>query len=137
MEGGLDLQTFLLIAGFVLLVGLSAWHRHRLVIEMRDVPDRVRERLDWEAPDLRGVRRHHRRIARRLVMRGLPDWVPLSTEGRRHLRWHRLFGLGAALWLVIAPAAAWDVWMLLPLLGGPAIVILAVHAWWDGPWGTT
>lgn len=135
MEPGPDLQTLLLIVGFVLLVGMSAWHRHHLVVAMRDVPDDVRARLDWEPPeDLRQVRRDRRRLSRRLVMRGLPDWVPLSAAGRRHLYWHRAFALGAALWLVVAPAAAWGAWFLVPLLGAPALVILGLHAWLDGPW---
>ena len=134
MEPGLDPQTFLLVAGFLLLVGMSAWHRHRLELEMREMPDEVRERLDLEPPDLRSVRRYRRRTARRLVMRGLPDWVPLSAEGRRHLRLHRLFALGAALWIIFAPAAAWDAWMLVPIVGVPALAILALHAWLDGPW---
>jgi hypothetical protein len=133
-----DLQTFLLIAGFLLLIGAYAWHRHRLVMAMREVPDDVRVRLDWEAPeDLRAVRRHRRRLSRRLVMRGLPEWVPLTREGRRHLFWHRFFGLAAAVWLILAPAAAWGAWFLVPLIGVPALVILGLHAWLDGPWEGT
>ena len=135
MEHGLDARTILLIAVFLFLVGMSAWHRHRLVMAMREVPDAVRERLDWEAPeDLRAVRRHRRRISRRLVLRGLPDWVPLSAEGREHLRWHRLSALAAVVWLIVGPAAVWGAWMLIVLLGGPAVAIVAFHAWLDGPW---
>lgn len=133
-----DLQTFLLILGFLVLIGASAWHRHRLVVAMREVPDDARARLDWEGPaDLSAVRRHRRRLSRRLVMRGLPDWVPLSAEGRRHLFWHRFFGLAATIWLILAPAAAWDAWFLVPLIGIPALVILGLHAWLDGPWEET
>ncbi len=138
MESGHDLETVLLIAGFLLPIAASAWHRHHVVVAMREVPDEIRARLDWEAPeDLRAVRRQRRQLTRRLVMRGLPGWVPLSEAGRRHLFWHRVLGLAAGLWLVIAPAAAWDAWFLVPLVGGPAVVILALHAWLDGPWETT
>ena len=133
MDRALDLHSYLLIAGFLLLVGMSAWHRLRLEREVRALPEEVRERLGWARPG-QNSRSERRRIARRLVMRGLPDWVPLSEAARRDLRWHRAFGLGAGLFLIIAPAAAWGVWILVPVLGLPAIAILAIHAWLDGPW---
>jgi len=133
---GTDLSTALYAGGFLLLIGLSVWYRLRLQGEIARLPGGVRGQLGWDWSGEISSRRHRRRIARRLIVRGLPDWVPLSEEARRDLFWHRLFGAGAIAYLVVVPGAVWGAWVLLPMLGLPIAAILAVQSWWDGPWGT-
>ena len=135
MEPGLDLQTVLMVLGFLLLIGMSAWHRHRLRREVVALPDDVRERLGWIWTGETTARRHHRLMSRRLLLRGLPEWVPLSEAARRDLFWHRAFGIAAGVYLVTVMPAVWGAWMLVPMLAVPVAAVLAIQAWFDGPWG--
>lgn len=130
-----DLHTALYAGGFLLLVGMAIWHRLRLERAVAALPEDVRLRLGWVWTGETSARRHRRRIARRLILRGLPEWVPLPAEARRDLFWHRVFGLGAVVYLVGVLPLVWGAWILLPALGLPGAAILAVQAWWDGPWG--
>ena len=61
MESGLDLHALVMALGFLLLIGMSAWHRLRLQRAVAALPDEGRERLGWiwtgEASALR-----HRRL---------------------------------------------------------------------------
>jgi hypothetical protein len=131
-----DLHTALYAGGFLLLVGMAVWHRLRLERAVAALPGDVRARLGWDRAGGVSARRHRRRIARRLMLRGLPGWVPLSPEARRDLFWHRAFGLGAVVYLVGVLPLVWGAWALVPILGLPAAAILAMQAWWDGPWGS-
>ncbi len=135
MEQALTLHTALNAVVFLLLVGMGTWHRLRLERAMGVLPDDLRERLGWLQPEHVTIRRHRRRIARRLMLRGVPDWVPLSDEARRDLFWHRVFGLAAVVHLVVVVPFVWGVAILTPMLGLPAAAILAIQAWLDGPWG--
>lgn len=135
MNESLDLHTVVLALGFLMLVGMSAWHRARLERAVAALPEEARERLGWIKPETISARRHRRMVARRLLLRGLPGWLPLGAEARRDLFWHRAFGFGAGAWLVGALPVAWGVWILIPVLGLPLAATLAIYALIDGPWG--
>ncbi len=85
MDQGLTVETMVLLAGFAVLVATAAWHRTRLDIEIEAMPEELRERLGWEHRGDGSFKRHRRRIANRLILRGLPSWAPLSGQGRRNL----------------------------------------------------
>ena len=135
MDQGLFTENMILLAGFAILVVSAAWHRVRLDIEIEAMTKGARERLGWEHRGDGSFKRHRRRIANRLMMRGLPSWVPLSGQGRRHLWWLRVLGLGSAFYVVVVPALMVGAWVLLPLLGAPIMVILGLYGWMVGPWG--
>ncbi len=134
MDQGLSIETMVLLAGFAVLVASAAWHRVRLDIEIETLPEELRERLGWEHHGDGTFKRHRRRIANRLMLRGLPSWVPLSERGRRHLMWLRVLGLGSGLFVVVAPALVAGAWVLLLFLGAPMVVILGLYGWLVGPW---
>ena len=134
MDQGLTIETMILLAGFAVQVATAAWHRVRLDIEIEALPKVQRERFGWEHHGDGSFKRHRRRIANRLMMRGLPSWVPLSGQGRRHLWWLRVLGLGSAFYVVVVPALMVGAWVLLPLLGAPMMVILGLYGWMVGPW---
>lgn len=135
MRESLDVHTVVLALGFVMLIGMAALHRHRLNRAMAALPEEARERLGLIRPEDVSARRHRRVVARRLLMRGLPGWLPLGEEARRDLFWYRAFGFGAGAWLIGALPVAWGVWILVPVLGLPLAGTLAVYALIDGPWG--
>jgi len=134
MDQGLTVETMILLAGFAVLVATAAWHRVRLDIEIEAMPEELRERLGWEPHGDGSFKRHRRRIANRLMLRGLPSWVPLSGQGRRHLNWLRVLGLGSALYIVVVPTLVAGAWVLLLFLGAPVVVILGLYSWLAGPW---
>jgi len=135
MTEGLDFHTVFVVIGYVMLIGMAALHRYRLNRALSALPDETRERLGLILPAGRSSRRHRRLVARRLLLRGLPDWLPLGAEGRRDLFWYRAFGFASAAWLIGALPAAWGVWILIPILGLPVLVGFAIYALIDGPWG--
>ena len=134
MDQGLTLETMVLLAGFAVLVASAAWHRTRLDAEIETLPSALRDRLGWEFSGATSLRRHRRRLADRLVLRGLPRWVALSRRGRRHLGWLRILGLGSALYIIVVPALVAGVWALLALLGAPLLLFLGLRCWLVGPW---
>ena len=134
MDQGLSIETMVLLAGFAVLVATAAWHRTRLDIEIEAMPQALRDRLGWGRAGDATVRQHRRRIADRLVLRGLPSWVPLSGQGCRHLMWLRVLGLGSALFVVVVPTLVAGVWVLLLFLGAPVVVILGLYSWLVGSW---
>ena len=134
MDRGLSIETMVLLAGFAVQIALAAWHRVRLDIEVEAIPEKLRERLGWEHHGDGSFKRHRRRIANRLMLRGLPSWVPLSRQGRRHLMWLRILGLGSALYIIVVPALVAGAWVLLLFLGAPVVVILGLYGWLVGPW---
>ncbi len=134
MVQGLTIETMVLLAGFAVLVATAAWHRTRLDIEIEAMPEELRERLGWEHRGDGSFKRHRRRIANRLILRGLPSWVPLSGQGCRHLMWLRVLGLGSALFVVVVPTLVAGVWVLLLFLGAPVVVILGLYSWLVGSW---
>ncbi len=134
MDQGASIETMVLLAGFAVQVATAAWYRFRLDIEIEAMPRAPRERLGWEHHGDGTFKRHRRRIANRLMLRGLPSWVPLSGQGRRHLRWLRVLGLSSAFYIVVVPALVAGAWDLLLLLGAPMVVILGLYGWLVGPW---
>ena len=134
MDQGLSIETMILLAGFAVLVATAAWHRVRLDIEIEALPEELRERLGWKHRGDGSPKRHRRHIANRLMLRGLPSWVPLSGQGRRHLMWLRVLGLGSALYIVVVPTLVAGAWVLLLFLGAPVVVILGLYSWLAGPW---
>ena len=135
MEGGLDFRTVAMAAVFVLLVAGSVRCRRRVLLAVTALPGDVRERLGWYLGDDVAPRRHVRLVTRRLLMRGLPGWVPLPEAARRDLDWHRGLGFGAVAWVILVLPVAWGAaWLVAPLCLGTA-AILAVQGWFDGPWG--
>ncbi len=134
MDQGLSVETMALLVGFAVQVAAAAWHRVRLDLEIEALAQEVRERLGWEHRGDGTFKRHRRRIANRLMMRGLPTWVPLSGQGRRHLWWLRVLGLGSAFYIVVVPALVAGAWALVLLLGVPMVVILGLYGWLVGPW---
>jgi hypothetical protein len=135
MAGAPDLPTVAMAAVFLLLVLLSARHRRRVLEAVARLPEAARERLGWHIGEDVAPRRHVRRVARRLLLRGLPGWLPLDPQARRSLAWHRVSGFAAVGWLVIVLPWAWGAaWLVAPLALGTA-AILAVQGWVDGPWG--
>ena len=134
MDQGLSIETMILLAGFAVLVVLAAWHRTRLDVEIEALPQALRDRLGWGPPGDASVKQHRRRVAERLVLRGLPPWVPLSGQGRRHLMWLRVLGMGSALYIVVVPPLVAGVWVLLPILGAPIGLVLVLRGWLVGPW---
>ena len=135
MDQGISLETMVLLAGFAAIMASAAWHRTRLDSEILELPQEVRDRLGWSHTGGGSYKRHRRHIANRLMLRGLPAWVPLSEKGRRHLMWLRLLGLGSAIYIAVVPTLVAGAWVLLLFLGGPVVVILAVYSWLVGPWG--
>jgi len=135
MDQGLPIETVLLVAGFAVLVVSAVWHRIQLNAEIEAMPGETLDRLGWSNPGGQSRKKHRRRITNRLMMRGLPDWVPLSAQGWRHLRWLRIFGLGSALYLAVMPALMANAWGAVLFVGVPAVAILAVYGWMVGPWG--
>jgi hypothetical protein len=134
VDQGLSIETMVLLAGFAVQVAAAAWHRLRLDIEIEAMAGGARERLGWEHHGDGSFKRHRRHIANRLMLRGLPSWVPLSGQGRRHLMWLRVLGLGSAFYIVVVPALVAGAWILLLLLGAPMVVILVLYGWLVGPW---
>ncbi len=134
MEQGISIETMVLLAGFAALVASAVWHRVRLDIEIEAMPEEQRERLGWVHRGGGSFKWHRRRIANRLMLRGLPSWVPLSGQGRRHLMWLRVLGLGSALFVVVVPSLVAGTWVLLLFLGAPLVVILGLYGWLVGPW---
>ena len=134
MDQGLSTGNLILLVGFAIMVASAAWHRFRLDIEIEALAEDVLERLGWEHRDDGSFKRHRRRIANRLVLRGLPSWVPLSERGWRHLMWLRVLGLGSAVYIVVAPALVAGAWPLLFLLGAPMVVVLGLYGAFVGPW---
>ena len=134
MDQGVTIETMVLLAGFAVQVATAAWYRFRLDLEIEAMAPEARERLGWEHHGIGTFKRHRRRIANRLMLRGLPSWVPLSEQGRRHLMWLRVLGLGSAFYIVVVPALVAGAWALMPLLGAPMVVILGLYGWMVGPW---
>jgi hypothetical protein len=134
MDQGISIEAMILLAGFAVIVASAAWHRVRLDSEILELPQDVRDRLGWSHPGGSTYKRHRRHIANRLMLRGLPSWVPLSEQGRRHLMWLRVMGLGSAVYIAVVPTLVAGAWVLLLFLGVPIVVILAVYSWLVGPW---
>ena len=134
MEQDISIDTLILLAGFAAIIGSAVWHRIRLDSEILVLPEEFRERLGWSHPGGGTYKRHRRHIANRLMLRGLPSWVPLSVQGRRHLMWLRLLGLVSAAYLVVVPVLVGGASVLLLFLGLPVVVILVVYSWFVGPW---
>ena len=134
MEQGLSIETVALLVGFATLVVSAVWHRVQLDAEIEALPGEARDRLGWSNPAGISRKQHRRRIANRLMLRGLPAWVPLSAKGWRHLKWLRISGLGAALYIAVIPALMANAWGALLFIGTPMVVILAVYGWLVGPW---
>ena len=134
MAQGVSAQTMILLAGFAVLVAVVAWHRTRLDGEIEALPDAVRDRLGWKDAGSYTAKQHRRRLANRLILHGLPDWVPLSEQGRRYLRGLRASVLGSVAYIVVVPPAVAGEWVLLPILGVPVMLLLAVSRWLIGPW---
>ncbi len=135
MEDGLDLPTVAMAAVFVLLILVSGRHRRRVLEAVARLPEADRGRLGWHIGADEAPRRHVRLVTRRLLLRGLPGWLPLGPEARLNLAWHRITGFAAIGWLVIVLPWAWSApWLVAPLSAGTA-VILALQGWFDGPWG--
>ena len=135
MDQGISIETMILLAGFAVIIASAAWHRIHLDSEILELPQEFRDRLGWSHPGGETYKRHRRHIANRLMLRGLPSWVPLSARGRRHLMWLRLLGLGSAIYIAVVPTLVAGAWVLLLFLGLPVVVILAVYSWLVGPWG--
>ena len=134
MDQGLSLDTLILFGGFAVLVASAIWHRIRLDAEIEALSGETLDRLGWSNSGGLSRKQHRRRITNRLMMRGLPDWVPLSAQGWRHLMWLRISGLGAALYLAVMPALMANAWGAVLFVGAPAVVILGVYGWMVGPW---
>jgi hypothetical protein len=134
MDQGISTETMILLAGFAAIVASAAWNRVQLDAEILLLPQEIRDRLGWSHPGGASYKRHRRHIANRLILRGLPAWVPLSARGRRHLMWLRLFGLASAVYIAVVPTLVAGAWVLLLLLGLPVVVILLVYSWLVGPW---
>ena len=134
MGQGISIETMILLAGFAAMVAPAAWHRTRLDAEIEALTEELRDRLGWRHSGGGTVKQHRRRIANRLMLRGLPSWVPLSGKGRRHLMWLRVLGLGSGLYIVVVPAIVAGAWVLLLFLGVPLVVILGLYGWLVGPW---
>lgn len=135
MDQGISIETMVLLAGFAAIIVSAAWHRTRLDTEILKLPQEVRDRLGWTPPADGSLTRHRRHIANRLMLRGLPAWVPLSDRGWRHLMWLRVMGLGAAVYIAVVPTLVAGVWVLLLFVGVPVLVILGIYCWLVGPWG--
>jgi hypothetical protein len=134
MDQGISIETMILLAGFAAIVASAAWHRFHLDAEILELPVDVRDRLGWSHPGGNTYKRHRRHIANRLMLCGLPPWVPLSEKGWRHLRWLRVLGLGSAVYIAVVPTLVAGAWVLLLFLGLPVVVILAIYSWLVGPW---
>ena len=134
MDQGISIETMVLLIGFAVLVASAAWHRTRLDAEIEALPRALRDRLGWEPPGDASLKRRRRRIADRLVLRGLPPWVPLPGPGRRHLMWLRLLGAGFGPFHHRGAPLVAGVWGLLAILGPPVMLILALRCWLVGPW---
>ena len=134
MDQELSIETMFLLAGFAVQIVSAAWHRVRLDIEIEAISEELRERLGWEHHGDGSFKRHRRRIANRLMLRGLPSWVPLSRQGRRHLMWLRVLGLGSAFSIVTVPTLRAGAWGLLLFLGSPVVVVLGLYSLRVGPW---
>ena len=134
MDQGISIETMILLAGFAAIIASAAWHRVHLDSEILILPEEIRDRLGWSHPGGNTYKRHRRHIANRLMLRGLPSWVPLSVQGRRHLMWLRLLGLSSAFYLVVVPPLVGGASILLLLLGLPVVIILAAYSWYVGPW---
>ena len=134
MDQGISIEAMILLAGFAAIVASAAWHRVHLDSEILELPVDVRDRLGWSHPGGNTYKRHRRHIANRLMLRGLPSWVPLSEKGRRHLMWLRLMGLGSAVYIVVVPTLLASAGVLTLFLGVPVVVVLAVYSWLVGPW---
>jgi hypothetical protein len=137
MDEGISVETMILLAGFAAIVGSAAWHRIHLDSEILALPDEIRKRLGWHHPGGDTYKRHRRHIANRLMLRGLPVWVPLSARGRHHLMWLRLLGLSSAVYLPAIALFFFNAAALTLSIGLPVIVILAVYSWLVGPWEKT
>jgi hypothetical protein len=135
MDLGISIEAMALLAGFAALIASAAWHRVRLDSEILALPQEIRDKLGWSHPGGNTYKRHRRHIANRLMLRGLPSWVPLSEQGWRHLMWLRLLGLGSAVYIAVVPTLVAGAWVLMLFLGVPVVVILAVYSWMVGPWG--
>ena len=136
MDQGISIEAMVLLAGFAAIMASAVWHRARLDSEILKLPQETRDRLGWTSPAGSSYKRHRRHIANRLMLRGLPAWVPLSQQGRRHLMWLRLLGLGSALYITVVPTLVAGAWVLLLFLGVPVVVILGIYSWLVGPWGS-
>jgi hypothetical protein len=135
MADGIDLVTLAMAAVFGLLILQSGRHRRRMLEAVTRLPEAERERLGWHLGDDVAPRRHVRLVTRRLLLRGLPDWLPLAPEPRRDLALHRLYGFAAILWLVVVLPVAWgSAWLVTPMVVG-TVAVLALQGWFDGPWG--
>jgi len=135
MAGGLDLPTVAMAAVFLLLILLSGHHRRRVLEAVMRLPEAERERLGWHLGDEDPPRRHVRLVTRRLLLRGLPDWLPLAPGPRRDLALYRLYAFAAILWLVVVLPLAWgSAWLMTPMVAG-TVAVLALQGWFDGPWG--
>lgn len=131
----IDAGTAGLVAGFAALVGGAGWSRVRLDREVETLGPETLTSLGWRRPSGAFALTHSRRVADRLILRGLPTDLPLSAAGWRHLRRLRIFALCACFYLAVVPAALYGVWILTLLLGVPVAAILLARAWMVGPWG--
>lgn len=131
----IDTNTAELVAGFAALVAVAGWNRVRLDREIEALGSQTLTALGWKRPSRVSPLTHRRRLADRLVLRGLPADLPLSAAGWRHLRWLRMSALGTCFYLAAVPAVFYGVWILSLLLGVPVVAILGIRAWMVGPWG--
>ena len=117
---------------FFLFVGGVGYFRFKLDAALAAMPPGVRDHLGIEGQG-GSPKRRRRALADRLTIYGLPDWVPLSREGRQALRSLRLLMLGFLAALALGPALAFlNVWGLitLPLV----LAVVGVRAIEVGPW---
>jgi len=134
MAEGLDSSTVVQAIGFLLLIGVAVLHRHRLNRALAALREETRERLGLIKPEDVSAHQHRRVVARRLLLRGLPGWVPLGEEARRDLFRYRASGLGATAYLVLLPIT-WGAQSLAPIMALLLAAALAICARIDGPWG--
>ena len=134
MEQGISLETMILLAGFAVLVSVVAWHRSQLDGEIEAFPDAILDRMGWKDAGDYTAKQHRRRLANRLILRGLPGWTPLSAQGWRHLLWLRVFALVSVVYIVVVPPLVAGEWVLLPILGVPTALTIVVGGWVVGPW---
>ena len=120
------------LAVFFVFVGLVGWFRVALDAEFKKLPPGLQDWLGLNATGRR-ARRGRQNIADRLLIYGVPDYVPLSQEGRTVLSRLRMLMLAFLMILALAPAIfSGSVWGLytLPLV----LAVLGARAFIVGRW---
>lgn len=132
-EGGFSsgFEIGILVAFFI-FVGFVGHFRLKLDHALTVLPAHLRDYLGLEGKG-GSPRRRRRLLADRLTIYGLPDWVPLSEDGRAALRMLRLLMLGFLMALVLGPALSTrSLWGMLAL---PVVLaVVGVRAFRAGRW---